>query len=221
MGAAGPGPASLPAVANEPKRAPPGPELNAPRPSNPSLSAVRSAMRAAPEPEPNQGQPVTKERLREGAVDTVLNATTILGELLEDFRNSDRFFKYKAGVLLAWLALSVTSLGVACPPADQLSNDLAARIVANRSESTPVFMVKNDGAEPWENVIITVNGKFRATMTRIEASGGNVTLTGAVLFDEDGKRAPSNLLITDIELKVQEPEGTAVLLRGGEVVGGQ
>lgn len=177
-------------------------------------------MRQAPEPAPPPGQANTKERLREGATDTVLNATTILGEMIEDFRNSDRFFKYKAGVVFVWLLLTVTSLGVACPPADQSSNDLEARIIANRTEATPIFMVKNDGATPWENVLITVNGKYRATMTRIEGSGGNVTLTGAVLFDDDGKRAPSSLVITDIELKVEEPEGSATLLRGGEVLGG-
>ncbi len=208
-------------MSNEPRRAPPGPELNAPRPSNPSLSTVRSALRSAPQAAPPPGtQPITKERLREGTIDTVLNATTILGELMEDFRNSDRFFKYKAGVLFTWLLLSVTSLGVACPPSDQSSNDLEARLIANRSEATPVFMVKNDGTDPWENVVITVNGKYHATMTRIEGGGGNVTLTGAVLFDADGKRAPSSLVITDIEMKVQEPDGAAVLLRGGEVVGG-
>ena len=59
---------------------------------------MRSAARLDPVPD-DPKRPVTKERLREGAVDTLLNSVSILGEMIEDFRNSDRFFKYKAFVV--------------------------------------------------------------------------------------------------------------------------
>ena len=49
----------------------------------------------------------------------------------------------------------------------------------------------------------------------VEAMGGNVTLSPAVLFDAEGKRAPSTLKVTDITVEVREPEASVVLLRGG------
>jgi hypothetical protein len=51
----------------------------------------------------------------------------------------------------------------------------------------------------------------------MEANGGSITLSSAVLFDEAGKKAPSTLVVTDIVVSVLEPAETVVLLRGGEM----
>jgi hypothetical protein len=48
--------------------------------------------------------------------------------------------------------------------------------------------------------------------------GGNLTLSSAVLFDDQGKRAPSAIQITDIVVKVRDPEGEVPLLKGGAPV---
>ena len=48
--------------------------------------------------------------------------------MMEDFRNSDRYFKYKAGVLAGWLFLTVSSFGVACPGQGP-SNDIDAHLI--------------------------------------------------------------------------------------------
>jgi hypothetical protein len=158
-----------------------------------------------------------KERLKEGLVDTLQNSVSILGELVDDFRSADRFFKYKALVLGGWFVLSVCSLGVACPGNTRPSNDIGVALVVSRSDVVPVYMVKNDSTEEWNNVLITVNGKYSSSLSRLEPNGGNITLTSAVLFDDDGKRAPSNLVVQDIMVAVQDPEGTVVVLKAGVV----
>lgn len=173
---------------------------------------MRTASREVPvTPEPPKK--LDKERLKEGIADTVLNSVSILGEVIEDFRNSDRFFKYKALVLGIWVLLTVGAFGVSCP-GERVHNDIDARLVV----SGDVYMVKNDSAEPWRDVEILVNNGWRATRSEIEPQGGNVTLSPAVLFNAQGKRAPSNLRITDIELRVREPEASVVLLEGGTPV---
>jgi len=180
--------------------------------SNPGLAQVRSAARAQPlaaAPKKAAGA-----RLKENASDTVLNAFSILSEVVDDFKSSDRFFKYKALVLTTWLLLSVGAFGVACPGSG-VSNDLSATLVLAGEASAPVYMVKNDSSDAWEDVEIIVNGKYRATQAKVEASGGNVTLSPAVLWDESGKRAPSSLTISDITVKAREPEAEVPLLRGG------
>ncbi|MFO0595974.1 MAG: hypothetical protein U0228_11730 [Myxococcaceae bacterium] len=203
---------------------PPEPELELARParpsapppprpsvSNPNLQAVRSAQRA--QPLAGERGP-TSARLKEGAADTLLNSLSILGEVVEDFKNSDKFFKYKAGVLSLWFLLMIGAFGIACPSTGP-SNDLSAALVATGEAGRQIYMVKNEGTEPWQDVEIVVNGEYRATMTTIEPEGGNVTLSSAILFDEKGKRAPSPLQITEIEVRVREPEGAAVLLHNG------
>lgn len=188
-----------------------------PRPSvsNPRLQAVQSAARAQPlAPEDRK---ITGQRLREGAADTVLNSFSILGEVVEDFKSSDRFFKYKAMVISIWLLLAVGSFGVACPSTGP-SNDINAVLVVGNDGVQAVYMVKNESSEAWQDVEIIVNGQYRSTMSNMPAEGGNATLSSAVLFDDKGKRAPNGLTITDIVVKVRDPEAEVSLLQGGAVV---
>lgn len=197
---------------------PPPPRASTPSPrpsmSNPGLAAVRSAARV--QPLAAAPRKATGARLKENASDTVLNAFSILSEVIDDFKSSDRFFKYKALVLTIWLLLSVGAFGVACPGGGS-SNDLDAALVLAGEANAPVYMVKNDSSDAWEDVEIIVNGKYRATQSRVEASG-NVTLSPAVLWDEAGKRAPSSLTISDISVKARAPEAEVLLLRGGAPV---
>lgn len=213
-----------------PKRAPSGaegepePELELARPtrpsapapsaSNPRLKSVQSAARAQPlAPETRK---LTGERVREGAADTLLNSFSILTEVIEDFRSSDRFFKYKALVISLWFLLAIGSFGIACPSTGP-ANDISAVLVVG-SGTPPVYMIKNESTDPWQDVEILVNGQYRSTLTQMAGEGGNVTISPAVLFDDQGKRAPSALSITDIVVKVREPEAEVSLLHGGAVV---
>ncbi len=180
--------------------------------SNPSLQAVRSAARAQPLA-PEGAKKVTKERLKEGAIDTILNTFGILRDIIDDFKSANRFFKYKAMVLGAWLLLSSSSFLIACPGGAGPSNDIGAQLVVTQSDTKRIYMVTNESAEPWQGVEVIVNGNWRSTMAQVEPNG-EVGLN--ILFDANGKRAPSDLVITDIQLRVTEPEEDFVLLKGGE-----
>lgn len=181
------------------------------RPQSGPQKAVRSAARSQPLAPEEKADAST--RLKEGASDTLLNTVSILGEVIEDFRNSDRFFKYKALVLSLWGLLMIGAFGVACPSSGP-SNDISAVLVVSGEANKPIYMVKNDSADPWLDVEILVNGKYRATMSQL-AVGGGATLSPAVLFDERGQRAPSGLSVTEIQVHVRDPESDVVLLRSG------
>jgi hypothetical protein len=207
-----PTPSNAPELARPVHASPPAPPASV---SNSDLRAVRSAARAQPLPAAPAPKKAARERFKESATDVVLNSVSILGEVLEDFRTSDRFFKYKALVLTLWFALTVGAFGVACP-SDGPSNEIDARLVVSGDQANPIFMVKNESNRDWENVEIVVNGEYRSTLATMEKMGGNVTLSPAVLFDANGKRAPSSLHITDITLIVRDPEATVVLLKNGQ-----
>lgn len=208
---------------DQPDFDPSGLELDLPPPpsakpsvSNPNLRAVRSAMREQPLA-PDAPKKIDKTAIKEGAVDTLLNSVSILSEIAEDFRTSDRFFKYKAAVLLCWLAMSVTSIGVACGGQGP-SNDIGAVLIVGGDASRPVYLVKNESLDPWQDVEVLVNGQYRATLAQMEANGGSIALSSAVLFDQSGAKAPRNLNITDIVVTVSDPEETTALLRDGQLV---
>src|SRR5215470_10209705 len=90
-----------------------------------------NAARSEPLPLDEDGLPL-QSRIRTEAESTALNVVAILRETWEDFRNADRYFKYKLAILVAWAVLSLTGVFVACPAAPTLvgpSTSLGARLV--------------------------------------------------------------------------------------------
>jgi hypothetical protein len=191
-----------------PPAAAPDLELARPRPSAPA--PVRSAARAQPLPE--QKKKLTKDTVREGALDVLLNSVSIVREIAEDFRNSDRYFKYKALVLTTWLMLVCTSIGVSCSGAS-LGNSFGARLIIAGDAHDRAYMLKNDSNGDWENVQITVNGKYYITAEKLRPYG-DISISSSVMVDETGKAAPSSVLISEIHLNCSE--GDTYLLRGGQ-----
>lgn len=188
---------------------PPPPPPPPPRPS----AGVRSAARAAPLPDEKKKK-LSKEQLQEGAIDVLLNSLSILKEVAEDFRNSDRFFKYKAAVLFSWFLLSVTSVGVACPGGGSRgSNDIDAHLVITGDLSAPTYSVTNNSAGEWQDVEIIVNGNWRMTAAQM-APNDMLTLSPRMLIDPNGNPATSTLRITDI--MVRTADGEAVLFEHGK-----
>lgn len=181
----------------------------APPPPNPR----RAVSAARLEPVPDIPRRVTGEFLKAGAQDTALNVAGLLRDTWDDFRNSDRFFKYKAAVLICWLVLTVTSIGVACPASSFRTGSMGARLVVAGEANAPIYMVKNDGKEPWQDVQVIVNGQYKSTAAQIDPNA-DVTLSPVVLFDEKGARAPSDLRISQIIVQIGEDQ--VLLLEGGQ-----
>ena len=178
----------------------------------PSIEPRRiSAERMTPLP---QGpRRATGEHLALVTKDTALNVAGILRDVIDDFKSSDRYFKYKAAVLVCWLGLSVTSIGVACPSSGT-GNSIGARLVIAGEAAAPIYMVKNDSTAPWQDVEVLVNGTYRSTAAQVDANGGEITLSPVVLYDAAGTRAPANLKITEISVQVG-PDDKVALLKGG------
>ena len=74
-------------------------------------------------------------------------------------------------------------------------------------------MVKNDSAEPWQDVEVLVNGEYRSTAGQVDAQR-EITLSPAVLHNSAGARAPSDLKITQIVLQIGDEHVS--VLEGGQ-----
>lgn len=150
---------------------------------------------------------VTQERLREGAVNTALNAVSILREFVEDFKNSDRFFKYKAGIVVVWLLMSAGSLTVAFSNPTAPTNVIGAKLNSVNDGVRTIYSVKNTGEDAWTTVTIEVNGTFRTTRAEL-APNDSVTLSPKLLVDANGVPAPADLLIRRIRVYANDANAT-------------
>jgi hypothetical protein len=175
---------------------------------------VLTAARSGTVPLDAEGEPLPA-RLRSGAESTALNVFAILRETWEDFRNSDRYFKYKAVILAAWATLSLLGVVVACPgPSVHRDTSLGARLVMGDEMEHPALVFHNESDAAWQEVLIVVNGRYRAAISHVEPHAF-VTVTPKQLMGDNGKLAPSDLRATDVELRTRK--GGAVLLEHGEL----
>lgn len=181
------------------------------RASNPNLKVITAART---QPLPAEPQKALKERLKSGAEDAALNVVSILKDAYADFRNSDRYFKYKAGILAGWVTLSIITVIASCPPSElDAKNRLGARLAPPPADrSHPAITIFNDGDQPWKDVTIVVNGAYRAAVAQVSPHDA-VTVTPKQLLGPDGKVAPPDLQARDVEIRTDD--GKAKLMKGG------
>jgi hypothetical protein len=97
--------------------------------------------------------------------------------------------------------MTVLTLALTCPSSElDANNRLGARLVVAGSTREPIFMLVNDSAEPWLDIMVIANGTFRAALPRIEAKE-SFTLTPKQLMGPNGGLAPADLQLSELELR--------------------
>ncbi len=181
-----------------PPRTPSNPGTQPRAATSPGMRAV-SAARAAPLEKPKPEGPLGK-RVAEETSNVLLNAFSILKEQVADFAASDRFFKYKAGIVAGWLVLSVASLGIACPGSSLDTGDMDARLVLSDKLDRPSVTIWNESKDVWRDVIITVNNEYKAVVAEVQP-GNFVTITPKQLLGKNGGAAPADLRFQALKMK--------------------
>jgi hypothetical protein len=170
-------------------------------PTDPGNLRVMSAARTAPLQKGKAEGPLGK-RLAGEASNQLLNGLSILKEMLGDFRQQDRFFKYKASIVAGWLALTVASFAIACPGSSVETGDMDARLVLSDKLDRPSLTIWNESKEPWQDVTFIVNGEYRAAVAAV-AAGEFVTLTPKQLIGPAGA-APSDLRFQTLQMRSRD-----------------
>jgi len=185
-------------------------------PTNPGMRAI-SAARTGPTEKKAEGQ--VGKRIASEASNQFLNGLSMLKEMFQDFQSSDRFFKAKAGIVGGWAFVSLLSIIIACPGQGVKTAELGARVIvlpnSERPKAAPSLHVTNTDEDPWENVIFTVNGKYKAIVDKIGA-GGDYTLTPKNLMGPLGPM-PGDERFISAEMKTDD--GKAELVKDGQAVG--
>lgn len=171
---------------------------------NPRMAAARTAA-------PPQS---FSDRAKSFVADLGLNTLSVLRELADDFKRSDRFFKYKVLVIVSWLALSVAGIVVAMP-SNGPRNDLDAKLTMTTVVGDTVFSLKNEGQDPWTEVTVIANGSYMLAAPRVEANE-MLTFEAKRLTGANGKPAPKDLRAVTLVLKTAE--GRSELIKDGQAV---
>ncbi|MCE9671497.1 hypothetical protein LY474_27190 [Myxococcus stipitatus] len=172
-------------------------------PSNPGTLRVMSAARTAPLQKGGGDGPLGK-RLAGEASNQVLNALSILKELAADFRQRDRFFKYKASIIAGWLMLSAASFVIACPGSSVKTGDMDARLVLGGRADRPSVTIWNESRDTWRDITLIVNGQYRAAVGAV-GPGESITLTPKQLIGSAGA-APADLRFETLEMRTRDDQ---------------
>jgi hypothetical protein len=182
--------------------------------TNPAMLRTVSAARAKPlkeKEQPNNPKEVAA-KLRSGAEDTALNAFSLLRDTWEDFRSSDRFFKYKALIIASWLALSLAGLAVAWPRSEgKARNALKARLISTPVLGELAYAIVNDSNETWEQLRIRVNRRYVGSVDRVPP-GEQLLLNDKILVPPPGEDFPRTLTVEEVVLETSN--GGTVLSAG-------
>ncbi|MFP2927196.1 hypothetical protein ACLESO_18755 [Pyxidicoccus sp. 3LG] len=167
-------------------------------PSNPGTLRVMSAARTEPLQKEKVEGPIGK-RLAGEASNHALNALSVFKELVADFRQRDRFFKYKASIVAGWVAMTVASFAIACPGSSVETGDMDARLVLSDKLDRPSITIFNESEEAWEDITLTVNGQYRAAVPSV-APGAFLTITPKQLMGSNGA-APADLRFNSVQMR--------------------
>jgi hypothetical protein len=146
---------------------------------------------------------------KETVIEAFYAAKDLVEGLIADFQSSDKFFKYKLGVVVSWVALSLGTLGVACPGTPNVNeNKLGATVrVVPVGEETGV-MVLNESQETWKDVKLLLNNQFNFYSPSL-APEGRLALTLKQFAGPTGTPAPKDLHPNT--LKITCSEGSSVI----------
>ncbi len=86
----------------------------------------------------------------------------LLANLLQDFKDSNRYFKWKAGLIAGYVAIGLATVLVFIPPGEL--NEIDARLRVSKTEiiGGRYFLVVNQGSEVWKDVRLKLNGVYEA-----------------------------------------------------------
>jgi hypothetical protein len=149
-----------------------------------------------PQPKLAPQEPGTRqEAAKEAALDVFYNARSMVQDMVDDFRSSDRFFKYKAAVIGSWALLAVMAMFVSCPRPNtgEQHNSLDARVLIKQvpalDRTITALYIENTSSSDWGVTVLTLNNTFTNALADVKA-GGKAVVTLEKFSGQGGKTPP-------------------------------
>jgi hypothetical protein len=154
------------------------------------------------------------ESVKTAAFDAVYGARSQAEQIWDDFKGSDRFFKYKAAIVGSWLLISIATVIIASTggqrPLIDTSNAIGAFGKFQRSADLGVsaLLLENHSSDTWKQVALTLDGAYSSLVPKI-APGGRAVIELRKFNGAAGGTPPADLRPQRLEIRCSE--GTAVV----------
>jgi len=158
-----------------------------------------------PQPKLAPREPTTrKEAAKEALLDAVFEVKAVGKELVDGFRASDRFFKYRLSIVAAWLALTGVALYVSYPRlGHERANSLDARVrvqqVPALDRTRTALYIENHSREDWGDTLIKLNNTYTHAIADLKA-GGKAVVTLDKFSGSGGATPPEDLKPQRLEI---------------------
>jgi CheY-like chemotaxis protein len=139
-----------------------------------------------------------------------------LGDAVEALRGKDHYFKLQAGLVLAWIVVSLATVGAVAwtgGPADKLGADVRAEMAVGG----PVLLVTNNSSSRWTDITYTLNESYVYRQAVLEPGDHKAIPVGrAARAARHGAEGPGHLMRAGANASVA-CEGQAVSVGGGSL----
>lgn len=158
----------------------------------------------AQRPDPLPSAPVSLwGRFREVGGEALFASRRLVRDLLSDWKRRDPAFRWKTGIVAAWLGISLVSLHVATSgPSDPASNALGAYVAVTHTAMGWGLLLDNRSNRPWEEVEVVVNGEWIHRRDRVEPD--EKVVLGPLQFSRGGEHPPAELSVESIRLHTRK-----------------
>jgi len=87
----------------------------------------------------------------------------LLANLASDFKESNRYFKIKVGLIGGYVSICLATIMIFPPPGEL--NEIGARLNVSRTEIVGgwYFLVVNESSDTWKRIELTFNDRFQAS----------------------------------------------------------
>jgi hypothetical protein len=119
--------------------------------------------------------------------------------LVQDFRESNRAFKVKVGLIGGYVAVSAATLIVFIPPGEQNDIDAVVRISKAETIGGRFVTITNQSAEDWTDLSLTMNGTFVARWRKL-GPGKKKAFFFNAFKDASGKEPASGTPVTRLRI---------------------
>jgi hypothetical protein len=123
--------------------------------------------------------------------------------VLDDLRESDRYFKMRASVVGVWCLLAAITLYGACPGSGA-KNSLGAevRAIGDAFIGGSQVMVRNDSDELWTDVVLLLNGEWRYEKRTIRPK--DEVVLSVTQFKRGADAAPPSLKVKTVDIRCEQ-----------------
>lgn len=167
------------------------------------------AQRADPLPTEPLG---TGPRIREFAAEAIHSVRRSVLGFLEEARGWEPAFRWKAGIVAGWIALSLVCLQVATSgPQTAPSNSLGAYVALTRTAMGWGLLVENQSSRRWEAVEVVVNGRW--THRRETIDPDEKVVLGPFQFLQGDENPPADLPIESVSVHTRRGSATPSVVR--------